>query len=120
MKKFTFLTVCTCFIGVASIVAQPLPNKGPMPFSTFDEDNNQVITLQEFENVKAKRMAQKLDQGKMLKNAGKSATFESIDLDGNGEISKEEFNSHQQQRFQQKGNQKNKGMGMGQGRNWQN
>lgn len=118
MKKFTFLTVCMCFLGATVVVAQPLPNKGPLPFSTYDVDNNQIITLQEFENVKAKRMAQKLDQGKMLKNANKAATFESIDLDGNGQITKEELTTHQQQRFQQRGNQKNKGMGMGQGRNW--
>ena len=47
MKKFTFLTVCMCFLGATVVVAQPLPNKGPLPFSTYDVDNNQIITLQD-------------------------------------------------------------------------
>lgn len=118
MKKLTLMAVSMCLIGATILVAQSLPNRGPLPFSVYDVDNNQIITLQEFENVKAKRMAQKMSQGKMIRNAGKSTSFESIDLDSNGQITKEELAIHQQQRFQPCGQQKSKGMGMGQGLNW--
>lgn len=64
-------------------------------FATYDLDNDGKITQQEFNTAHAKRMKQKANEGKILKNAGNAPTFESIDTDKDGTVSPTEFTAHQ-------------------------
>ncbi len=118
MKTLKLFVTGLCLVGTTLLVAETLPTAGPLPFNTYDKDNNQVITKKEFDAIKAQRMTQKFQDGRLMKNAGNSPTFLDIDTNVDGMITKEELTNHQQKRFNQRINQQNNmKKGMGQGRN---
>jgi len=120
MKTLKFATACFCLIGATLLIAESLPTRGPLPFSAYDKDNNNVITVKEFDAIKQQRMNQKANSGKMMRNAGNSPTFSDIDTNNDGIVTKEELQIHQQKRFTNKMNtQGGKGMQKGQGRTFQ-
>lgn len=83
-------------------------------FSEFDTNGDGKITQTEFESTQQKRMSQKAEMGKMMRNAGNASAFKDIDTDNNGQIDKKEFDSHQ---MMQKGKMGNGMNNMGQGQN---
>ncbi|RXJ96506.1 hypothetical protein CRV00_02505 [Malaciobacter molluscorum] len=93
------------------LVAQNTPNRGPMPFSSFDLNNDGVITSEEFYKVRNDRMTQKAQQNMPMRNAANAPAFESMDKNKDGKITKEEFTEFRLERM--KNNMKNKGQGMG-------
>jgi len=64
-------------------------------FTTFDLNGDGKITPKELEDARNARKIQKANEGKMLRNAGTAPGFKTIDTDGNGAISQEEFTAHQ-------------------------
>ena len=80
-------------------------------FATYDLNNDGKITEKEFYDGQAKRMTQKADEGKMMRNAGKAPTFESIDANSDGAVTAAEFDTHQMNRM----NSNMRGMGQGKG-----
>jgi len=68
-------------------------------FATYDINSDGKITSQEFTNGQAKRMKQKADEGKMLRNAGNAPTFASIDTNSDGTVTAVEFDAHQMKRM---------------------
>jgi len=121
MKTFKLIISGLCLVGTTLLVAETLPITGPLPFTTYDKDNNQVITVKEFNAIKQQRINQKVKDGRLMKNTGKSPVFSDIDTNADGIISKKELTIHQQNRFTKRTNQQNsmkKGMGKGQGRNY--
>ncbi len=48
-----------------------------------------------WKNQEKKRMEEKASEGKMMKNIGNQPLFSDIDTNNDGNISKEEFQSHQ-------------------------
>ena len=117
MKTFKFITMGLCLFGATLLVAETLPARGPLPFSTYDTDNNKVITVKEFDAIKKQRMTQKVENGKLMRNAAYSPVFSDIDTNNDGIITPLELKTHQDKRFTNRVNQKNKMMkkGMGQG-----
>lgn len=114
MKTLKYLTA-TLLIGAISLFAAS--NNGPMSFSSYDTNNDGNISSEEFNTVKATNMAQKAQEGRLMKNAENSPQFEDIDANKDGLISKEELQVFQQNRMQQRSNMMNgNGMGMGQGK----
>lgn len=99
LKTVLLSVVLACSTLVA---AQDLPNRGPVPFAIYDVDGNGTINKAEFDALKEKKMNQKAEEGKLLRNAGMSPTFEDIDVNKDGNISKEELRIHQEMRFQQR------------------
>ncbi len=67
-------------------------------FSSYDADSDGMITKSEYESGHQKRMKQKKEEGKMMKNQANSPAFEDIDTNGDGMISVEEFSVHQAKR----------------------
>jgi Ca2+-binding EF-hand superfamily protein len=65
-------------------------------FNEFDTNGDGVITQVEFDNSRQKRMQEKSEEGRLLRNAANAPSFEDIDLDGNGNIDQKEFKIHQQ------------------------
>ncbi len=98
MKTLKFVTACFYLIGATLLIAETLPTKGPLPFSAYDKDNNNVITAKEFDAIKQQRMTQKANNGKMMRNVGNSPTFLDIDTNNDGIITKEELQVHQQKK----------------------
>jgi Ca2+-binding EF-hand superfamily protein len=78
---------------------------GPnMPaFADFDLNQDGALTKEEFQQARAKRISERASQGYQMRNLANAPSFESIDSDGNGEVSPDEFNTaqmaHRQQRM---------------------
>lgn len=84
-------------------------------FATYDLNNDGKITQKEFYDGQAKRMTQKADEGKMMRNAGKAPTFESIDANSDGIVTATEFSTHQTNRMNSNMRGKGQGRSMGSG-----
>ncbi len=123
MKALKLILAGLIVTGATFLVAETLPTRGPLPFSTYDKDNNNVITVKEFNVIKKQRIEQKYQEGRLMRNA---VDFSDIDTNSDGIITKEELKIHQDKRFMNRMNQRNlnkqggRGMGMGQGQgpNW--
>ncbi|MBD3790307.1 MAG: DUF1104 domain-containing protein [Campylobacterales bacterium] len=83
-------------------------------FSDCDLNNDGQIVENEFLEARAKRMNERAEEGRMMKNAGNAPSFGDIDTDKNGKITPEEFHQHQMQQMQNpnKGMMKCNGNGM--------
>lgn len=109
--KIAAMSVALC----SFLVAQNLPNRGPIPFNSFDVDNNGVITSEEFYKVRDERMTQMAQQNMPMKNASNAPMFEQMDKNKDGNLTKEEFNQFRVDRMQNNRMNKSQGMGMQQG-----
>ena len=63
-------------------------------FSEFDVNNDGKISPEELEEGRAERIKQHAKEGRKVKNKDKASSFEDIDTDRDGAISKEEFRLH--------------------------
>jgi hypothetical protein len=88
-------------LGAATLVqAQPWAGpRSPVDFDTIDTDHNGVVSTAEFAQYRAQRMAARAAEGRMMRNAGKAPTFESLDRDGNGVLEPDELPRGPQGRF---------------------
>lgn len=64
-------------------------------FADIDLNEDGAIVAEEFYKARANHMAERAAAGGKMKNAANAPTFESIDSDGDGEISPQEFAAHQ-------------------------
>lgn len=71
-------------------------NKGPAAFSDFDSDKNGQVSEEEFNGLRAERMAARAAAGKKMRGAASAPSFADVDVDGNGYIDPEELTSAQQ------------------------
>ena len=102
--------------------AQSSAQPGPPPFGVFDGDGDGMISAQEFNDFRARRMQSRAAEGRMMRGAANAPAFEDIDANGDGQISREELGAMRQQRFRQRqdmrggqGMRGRPGMGMGGG-----
>ena len=79
-------------------------------FESFDVDKDGKVTQSEFEHVRAKRMQERAEEGRMMKNAANAPAFSDIDTNGNGYMEKNEFQIHQQNQRRKRGMGQGKGM----------
>ena len=84
MKK---LIIIALFASGAWAIDQPR-------FSEFDLNNDGKITQSELDEARTIRMEQRAAEGRKLKNAGEAHSFEEIDADNDGFISRKEFLLH--------------------------
>jgi len=66
-------------------------------FVDFDRNGDGALTKAEFEEGRAKRIAERSQQGYAMRNLANAPTFEAIDADGDGRVGPEEFAAHQAQ-----------------------
>lgn len=64
-------------------------------YSDFDTDGNGKITKKEFQKTQQKRMTQRAEDGRMMRNAGDAPAFSDIDKNNDGIIDKGELQKHQ-------------------------
>ncbi|MGB1262766.1 MAG: EF-hand domain-containing protein [Cognaticolwellia sp.] len=107
-------------------ISAELPMRGPIPFSSYDQDGNGLISEPEFNQIRSERMAIKAKQGRMMKNASNAPLFAYFDQDSDGQITEQELQNGQQAQLQKRGAKgkrpkmgqgRGKGIGMNKGRN---
>jgi len=77
----------------SALLCLPVPNghAHPPPFSVHDLDQDGYVSRQEFEAFRAKRHAERVAEGRRLRNAPRMLEFEDIDTDDNGQIDEMEM-----------------------------
>lgn len=113
--KFS-LVVASSLSFMTSVIAEELPNRGPIEFSTYDTNKDGFVSEKEFYDIREKRIEQKLQAGMPMKNAGNAPDFSAFDTNKDGKLTEIELLKGQNKQMQNK--QGNKGMmtqGMGQG-----
>ena len=105
-------------IAVASVISplnaqsEELPARGPIPFSAFDQDGSGYITQDEFDTVRAQRMADKAADGRPMRGAADAPSFSEFDKNADGQLSQDELAAGQQAQMEKR---RSMGYGMSQG-----
>ena len=99
-------------ISPLSVQSEELPARGPIPFSAFDTDGSGFITQEEFDTVRAQRMAEKAADGRAMRGAADAPSFSDFDKNADGQLSPDELAAGQQAQMEKR---RNMGYGMGQG-----
>jgi Ca2+-binding EF-hand superfamily protein len=71
-------------------------------FAEFDLNGDGVLTEQELAEARAKRIAERSQQGYAMRNLENAPSFGALDLNGDGQITPEEFAAGQAQRHQKR------------------
>lgn len=99
----TLLVTCAVILLVSSSAYADCKghckHKGQqMPsYAELDANADNAVTSEEFYAFRAKRMSERAAEGRKLKNARNAPAFEDLDLDGDGNLSADEFSKHQAQ-----------------------
>lgn len=107
MEKFTkFMRLTLITVGLLSIVpvvssaknVQQGMGRNMPTFESFDLNNDGHLTESEMKEAREKRIQEKKEEGRMLKNSKDFCEFSEIDSDGDGKVSKDEFKAYQMKR----------------------
>jgi hypothetical protein len=115
MKTLKFIATGLFVLGTTFLLAETLPSNGPLPFTTYDKDNNNVITVKEFNAIKTQRTTQNKQNARLMKNARNAPKFSDIDKNADGIVTQKELRIHQKARFNQRINQRDSNMKKGMG-----
>lgn len=63
-------------------------------YADLDANADNAVTAEELYAFRGKRMAERAEAGRKLKNAKNAPSFEDLDLDGDGNLSADEFAKH--------------------------
>ena len=109
------LSVCvfTSFFSTQTIYAEPMPQRGPIPFHIYDIDSNGYISQDEFNTRRGQRMESRAAQGNPIQNMALEPNFNQFDTDKDGQLNQDELTRGQQQQMQKRRNMRqgqNRGM----------
>jgi Ca2+-binding EF-hand superfamily protein len=94
------------------VIASDMPERGPIPFASYDKNSDGFISEIEFNNVHTERMQERADSGRMMRNAGNAPEFSEFDANKDGKLTQTELETTQNAKMQERVKQ-----GMGAGRN---
>lgn len=119
-KTASFVTLSVSlfavFFLISGVQAQPLPQRGPIPFSVYDLDSNGGISQDEFNTIRGLRMQNRAAQGYPMRNMSSEPNFNRFDTDKDGQLNPDELARGQQLQWQKR-QQMRQGQGMGMGMN---
>lgn len=102
--------ICAGVFSPAAVQADEIPSRGPIPFSTYDKDGNNLISEEEFNLVREERMSIRAAEGRSMRGAAGAPTFSKFDANNDGQLTHDELVAAQNAQME-----KRRGMGMGQG-----
>lgn len=103
MTALTSLLIATSCASYAQSNAATRPT--PMAFSDYDSDRSGAISEQEFYQARARRMAERAEQGYPLRNAHGAPSFADFDANNDDELSPDELiQGQKEQRSRDAGN----------------
>jgi len=94
MKAFLYLLSLSSLL-VVSLWAKGPQGNTPMGFEAYDTNKDGMIVEDEFYEAKAKRMQERADAGKPMRNAGNSPDFAFFDANKDGKITPDELQKGQ-------------------------
>lgn len=106
--KLSFVVAGSLSVLGSALIAQDLPTKGPIEFSSYDTNKDGFVSEQEFNDLRAIRMEEKAQTGMPMKNAGNAPSFAMFDTNKDGKLTEVELLKGQNKQMQN--NQKNMGM----------
>ena len=106
--KLSFVVAGSLSVLGSALIAQDLPTKGPIEFSSYDTNKDGFVSEQEFNDLRVKRMEQKAEAAMPMKNAGNAPSFAMFDTNKDGKLTEVELLKGQNKQMQN--NQKNMGM----------
>ena len=108
--------VITSLICVQTLQAEPLPQRGPIPFHLYDINSNGAISQDEFNTIRGLRMESRSAQGRPMRNMALEPNFNQFDTDKDGQLNPDELARGQQLQRQKRWEMRqSQGMGMRQG-----
>lgn len=96
------LTLLAGALAFTSAQSADIPPRGPIPFAAFDLNGNGAISAQEFNSVRAERMAERAAQGRPMRHSPDAPSLTSFDTDGDSQLSPEELSTGQQAQRQKR------------------
>jgi len=102
LPKLQIIGAC-CLLGLFTVTAYAsgLPNKGPIPFTVYDQDGNGLISQQEFNSTHSKRRAQKMAAGNNVNKGHTPPSFANFDLNNDGNLNRTELHAGQREKMKQ-------------------
>jgi Ca2+-binding EF-hand superfamily protein len=109
--KLGFLVAGSLSVITTALIAEDLPNRGPIEFSSYDTNKDGFISEKEFNDIRAKRIEQKESSGMPMRNVANAPDFSALDTNKDGKLTELELLKGQNKQMQL--NQGNRGMGQG-------
>ncbi|MBU0924306.1 EF-hand domain-containing protein [bacterium] len=109
--KLGFLVAGSLSVITTALIAEDLPNRGPIEFSSYDTNKDGFISEKEFNDIRAKRIEQKATAGMPMRNVANAPDFSALDTNKDGKLTELELLKGQNKQMQL--NQGNRGMGQG-------
>lgn len=103
-----FVVVAALSLCSVGLSADDMPERGSIPFGLFDADKDGVISETEYTKVREARSEQRSNQNeRMMKNVKNAPTFQELDSDKDGKVTKIELLEGQNKKMQE--NRSNRG-----------
>lgn len=101
-KTLVILSACiiTTLFCVQSLQAEPLPQRGPIPFYIYDIDSNGFISQDEFNSIRGLRMENRAARGFPMRSMASEPNFNQFDTDKDGQLNPDELARGQQSQRQ--------------------
>lgn len=119
-KSYSLYLAAAIAVAVAPVIpvtaqSEVLPARGPIPFTVYDKNHDNIISEDEFNSIRAERIKARVEEGRMMRGAANAPSFSSFDLNDDGALSSEELAFGQKAQMDKRRNM-GKGAGMGAGR----
>lgn len=86
-------------LSIVPVVASAQNGGRDMPkFESFDLNSDGTLTESELNEAREKRVQERKDEGRMLRNAKEHYEFSRMDANADGVVNKQEFLDHQTRR----------------------
>ena len=105
------------------ISAQPADAsvRGPIPFTSYDKNADNLISEAEFNAARGARIATRATEGRQMRGIADAPSFSSFDINSDGQLTRSELADGQKaqraQKENRRGMRKGRGMNSGMGRN---